>query len=74
MALGQDRSIVLVGFAAMRWLVIRDEVPANQRDRVTLLLGTPRRDGIERGRLPGAGLSSGSMQKNAAMERVLARR
>jgi hypothetical protein len=25
MALGQDRSIVLVGFAAMLWLVIREE-------------------------------------------------
>jgi len=41
MAFGQDRSIVLVGFAAILWLVIREEVPANQRDMVTLLLGTP---------------------------------
>jgi hypothetical protein len=32
--------IVLVGFAAMPPLVIREEVPANQRDMVTLLLGT----------------------------------
>ncbi|MFN4018391.1 MAG: hypothetical protein ACK4JB_23855 [Reyranella sp.] len=62
--------IVLVGFAAMLWLVIREEVPANQRDMVTLLLRT----------LAGmassvvaywVGSSSSSMQKNAAMERVL---
>ncbi len=33
-------AIVLVSFAAMLWLVIREEVPANQRDIVTLLLGT----------------------------------
>ena len=33
-------AIVLVGFAVMLWLVIREEVPANQRDMVTLLLGT----------------------------------
>ena len=55
------------------WLVIREEVPANQRDMVTLLLGT----------LAGmassvvaywVGSSSGSMQKNAAMGRVLARK
>ena len=54
----------------MLWLVIREEVPANQRDMVTLLLGT----------LAGmassvvaywVGSSSGSAQKNAAMERVL---
>ena len=46
MAFGQDRSIVLVGFAAILWLVIREEVPANQRDMVSLLLGD--RDGVER--------------------------
>jgi hypothetical protein len=34
-ALGQDQSIVLVGFAVMLWLVIREEVPANQRDMDT---------------------------------------
>ena len=65
--------IVLVGFAAMLWLVIREEVPANQRDMVTLLLGT----------LAGmassvvaywVGSSSGSMQKSAAMERALTQR
>jgi hypothetical protein len=65
--------IVLVGFAAMLWLIIREEVPANQRDLVTLLLGT----------LAGmassvvaywVGSSSGSMQKNAALERVLGQR
>ena len=64
--------IVLVGFAIMLWLVIREEVPANQRDMVTLLLGT----------LAGmassvvaywVGSSSGSMQKNAAMERAISR-
>jgi len=52
-------------------LVIREDVPANQRDMVTLLLGT----------LAGmassvvaywAGSSNGSMQKNSAMERTLA--
>lgn len=66
-------TIVLVGFAVMLWLVIREEVPANQRDMVTLLLGT----------LAGmassvvaywVGSSSGSMQKNAALERVLGQR
>ena len=65
--------IVLVGFAGMLWLVIREEVPANQRDMVTLLLGT----------LAGmassvvaywVGSSSGSMQKNAAMEKALAQK
>ena len=59
---------MLVGFAVMLWLVIREVVPANQRDMVTLLLGT----------LAGmassvvaywVGSSSGSAQKNAAMER-----
>ena len=40
MALGRDRSIILVSFADMLWLVVREEVPANQRDMVTLLLGT----------------------------------
>ena len=64
--------IVLIGFAAMLWLVIREEVPANQRDMVTLLLGT----------LAGmassvvaywVGSSSGSAQKNAAMERAIVR-
>ena len=62
--------IVLVGFTAMLWLVIREEVPANQRDMVTLLLGT----------LAGmassvvaywVGSSSGSAQKNAAIDRAL---
>ncbi len=66
-------TIVLVGFAVMLWLVIREEVPANQRDMVTLLLGT----------LAGmassvvaywVGSSNGSMQKNAALEKVLAQR
>ena len=66
-------TIVLLGFAVMLWLVIREEVPANQRDMVTLLLGT----------LAGmassvvaywVGSSSGSMQKNAALERVLGQR
>ena len=66
-------AIVLVGFAVVLWLVIREEVPANQRDMVTLLLGT----------LAGmassvvaywVGSSSGSMQKNAALERVLGQR
>jgi hypothetical protein len=66
-------TIVLVGFAVMLWLVIREEVPANQRDMVTLLLGT----------LAGmassvvaywVGSSNGSMQKNAAMERVMAQK
>lgn len=64
--------IVLVGFAVMLWLVIREEVPANQRDMVTLLLGT----------LAGmassvvaywVGSSSGSAQKNAAIARAIAR-
>lgn len=54
------------------YLVIQEEVPANQRDMVTLLLGT----------LAGmassvvaywVGSSNGSMQKNAAMEKALAR-
>ena len=63
-------TIVLLGFAVMLWLVIREEVPANQRDMVTLLLGT----------LAGmassvvaywVGSSSGSMQKNAAIERAI---
>jgi len=66
-------AIVLVGFAVMLWLVIREEVPANQRDMVTLLLGT----------LAGmassvvaywVGSSNGSMQKNAALEKVLAQK
>ena len=66
-------TIVLLGFAVMLWLVIREEVPANQRDMVTLLLGT----------LAGmassvvaywVGSSSGSMQKNAALERALGQR
>ena len=66
-------AIVLVGFAIMLWLVIREEVPANQRDMVTLLLGT----------LAGmassvvaywVGSSNGSMQKNAALEKVLAQK
>ena len=57
--------------AVIRRLVIREDVPANQRDMVTLLLGT----------LAGmassvvaywAGSSNGSMQKNSAMERTLA--
>ena len=61
-------SIVLVGFAVMLWLVIREEVPANQRDMVTLLLGT----------LAGmassvvaywVGSSNGSMQKNGRWRR-----
>ena len=33
-------SIVLVGFAVMLWLVIRKEVPANQRDMVVCSPGT----------------------------------
>ena len=54
-------------------LVIKEEVPANQRDMVTLLLGT----------LAGmassvvaywVGSSNGSMQKNAALEKALANR
>ena len=66
-------AIVLVGFAVMLWLVIKEEVPANQRDMVTLLLGT----------LAGmassvvaywVGSSNGSMQKNAALEKALAQR
>ena len=66
-------AIVLVGFAVMLWLVIKEEVPANQRDMVTLLLGT----------LAGmassvvaywVGSSNGSMQKNAALEKALANR
>lgn len=66
-------AIVLVGFAVMLWLIIREEVPANQRDMVTLLLGT----------LAGmassvvaywVGLSNGSMQKNAALEKALAQK
>lgn len=66
-------TIVLVGFAVMLWLVIREEVPANQRDMVTLLLGT----------LAGmassvvaywVGSSNGSMQKNAALERAMGQR
>lgn len=65
--------IVLVGFAAMLWLVIREEVPSNQRDMVNLLLGT----------LAGmassvvacwVGSSSGSMQKNSALEKALAQK
>ena len=65
-------AIVLVGFAVMLWLVIKEEVPANQRDMVTLLLGT----------LAGmassvvaywVGSSNGSMQKNAAIARAIAR-
>ncbi len=66
-------AIVLMGFAVMLWLVIREEVPANQRDMVTLLLGT----------LAGmassvvaywVGSSNGSMQKNAALEKLLAQK
>ena len=66
-------AIVLVGFAVMLWLVIREEVPANQRDMVNLLLGT----------LAGmassvvaywVGSSNGSMQKNAALEKALAQK
>jgi hypothetical protein len=66
-------AIVLVGFAVMLWLVIREEVQANQRDMVTLLLGT----------LAGmassvvaywVGSSNGSMQKNAALEKALAQK
>ena len=66
-------AIVLVGFAVMLWLVIREVVPANQRDMVTLLLGT----------LAGmassvvaywVGSSNGSMQKNAALEKALAQK
>ena len=66
-------AIVLVGFAVMLWLVIREEVPANQRDMVTLLLGT----------LAGmassvvaywVGSSSGSAQKNVAIERAIVRK
>ena len=66
-------AIVLVGFAVMLWLVIREEVPANQRDMVTLLLGT----------LAGmassvvaywVGSSNGSMQKSAVLEKALAQK
>ncbi len=55
------------------YLVVREEVPANQRDMVTLLLGT----------LAGmassvvaywVGSSSGSMQKDAALEKALAQK
>jgi hypothetical protein len=53
------------------YLVIREEVPLSQRDKVTLLLGT----------LAGmassvvaywVGSSNGSMQKNVALEKALA--
>ena len=66
-------TIVLLGFAVMLWLVIKEEVSANQRDMVTLLLGT----------LAGmassvvaywVGSSNGSMQKNAALEKALAQK
>ena len=66
-------AIVLVGFAVMLWLVIREEVPAHQRDMVTLLLGT----------LAGmassvvaywVGSSNGSMQKNTVLEKALAQK
>ena len=67
------RASVVVRLAVMLWLVIREEVPANQRDMVTLLLGT----------LAGmassvvaywVGSSNGSMQKNATLERALAQK
>jgi len=61
MAFGQDRSIVLVGFAAILWLVIREEVPANQRDMVSLLLGD--RDGVERRCLLGSGRRAGRCRR-----------
>ena len=57
----------------MLWLIIREEVPANQRDMVTLLLGT----------LAGmassvvaywVGSSNGSMQKSAALEKALGKK
>ncbi len=63
--------IALVGFALMLWLVVREEVPANQRDMVTLLLGTL-------AGMPSSvvaywvGSSNGSMQKKAALEKALA--
>jgi hypothetical protein len=43
--------IVLLGIAAMLWLVIREEVPANRHDMVALILGTLAIDGVERGGL-----------------------
>jgi hypothetical protein len=61
--------IVLVGFVARLLLVNHEEVPANQRDMVTLLLGT----------LAGmassvvaywVGSSNGSMQMNTAHSQV----
>jgi len=64
--------IVLVGFAAMLWLVIREEVPANQRDMVTLLLGTLA--GIASSVVAyWIGSWSGSIQKNVAMEMAMVR-
>src|SRR5262245_39099048 len=39
MALGQARSVVPAAFAAILWLVIREEVLTDQRDMVTLMPG-----------------------------------
>lgn len=62
--------LVLVGFAAMLWLVISEKVPANQRDMVTLLLGTLA--GTASGVVAcWVGSSSGAAQKNAAPERTI---
>lgn len=58
-------AILLVGFAAMLCLIVREEVPLNQRDVVTLLLG------MLAGMASSVGSSNGSMQKTAALEKVL---
>ncbi|MBX9943468.1 MAG: hypothetical protein K2Y40_05260 [Reyranella sp.] len=66
-------AILLVGFAVMLWLVIGEEVPANQRDMVTLLLGTLA--GMASSVVADwVGASNGSMQKNAALEKALAQK
>jgi hypothetical protein len=57
----------------MLWLVIREEVPANQRNMVTLLLGALA--GMDSSVVAyWVGSSNGSMQKNAALEKALAQK
>jgi len=63
----------LVQLAVVLRLVIREELPANQRDMVTLLLGTlaGMASSVVAYRV---GSSNGSMQKNAALEKALAQK
>lgn len=52
------------------YLVIREQVPANQRDMVILLLGALARMASSVVAY-GVGSVNGSMQKNAALEKAL---